>query len=299
MATWVKVSQDQKIEDQCTGTQSDDGKITWTLIQTWNAQTDGTSRATTYEAAFASDGTNTIPALGSDIIIDSTEFTVNQSRPKRSGPNSFNIQITSVYTYTPPQSSNKWNVQVNFAGQPFSQTAYKDKDSKAIVNSAGQPFDPSVEHTYYDEKISISYNTTLEQSSSFASIRGMVNSSAVTLSLPGITRSFSARQVYCVDASQSADVNLTDGTATFKVSIELNVRQDTYIDNILDQGFYYLDTSTNEIVQIKDKYGDLLSAPARLDGNGGVLAPGGTPVYLPFKIESEADFTSAFEGLGG
>jgi hypothetical protein len=303
--SWTTVRQVAKGDDQAQGTYNpDDGTVKWTTIQTWIAITDGATGAhavptgTPYDAANASAGGFTIPALASDIIIDGTDFTVSQVVPKRTGPNSFEIRVQADWTYQPPKSNNKWNIQINFGGVDYEQDATKDKDGKAIVNSAGQPFDPTLKHSYSDETISISYSTTLEQSESFAGIRGCVNSSSVTLNIGSIDRTFGERTIKCNDAEQAGDISLSDGTSTYKVSLNFTVRSDGYVDNVLDQGFYETD-SDGELIQIKDKWGDSISAPVPLDGNGNQNDPNADPVFLTFKIETEADFTSAFEGLDG
>jgi hypothetical protein len=296
VGSWATVALDRTREDQVTGKVGTDGSVTVTVTQTWSATTDQTWRGDPVSAMTASDGTNTVPALGSYLEYDGTLFLVNSSQPTRIGPYTYAVQIQGLWQYTPSQSNTKWNVNVTFAGQDYQQNAVFDNDNNAIVNSANQPFDPALTVTYVDETISISYQTTLEQSASFNGVRGKVNSGSVTLNLPGISRSFDTRTVKCVDAEQSGSIPLNDGTATYTVTINLLVRTDGFTENVLDAGYYTTDDN-DELVQIKDKNGDLLSAPALLDGDGDELAPGAQPVFLTFNIEQEADFTAFFGGL--
>jgi hypothetical protein len=224
---------------------------------------------------------------------------VTRLLPKRIGPTSFHIQVQADYSYTPTPATSKYSVTIDVDGQTSTQDAYYNKDNLPIVNSAGCSFDPSIKQDIYDEVFNITYSTTTDQSAAFAAVRGMVNSTGVSFAIQGVSRSFSARGLKCINAKQSADlpVGTGGGTPAFKCNVQFGARTDGWQTKILDQGYYTLDPTTNEIVAAKDRDMNDVSAPILLDGTGNPLTPGSTPHYLTFKLETEADFTAVFTGL--
>ena len=115
-----------------------------------------------------------------------------------------------------------------------------------------------------------------------------MKSDTVTFSIQGLSRTYEPNTLLLKDATMSTTTNLADGvTAAWKVQVTLLAREDSFVRHILDQGYYELN-SDGDLVAIKDKYGDLVSAPVRLDGSGAALDSGADPVYLPFLIEGEA-----------
>jgi hypothetical protein len=290
--TWITCDIDNTQENQVQNTLADDGSITSQLIETWIVATDETSRSDPVDALGASvSGGKTLPALG-DFIGD---FQVVRVLPKRNGPYSFTVQVESKWKYTPPPPASKFSVSIDFSGQKFTQDAAQDMNEKPVVNSTGDSFNPTVPETFYDERIEVSYQTTADQSATFKTVRGKVNTSAISFAIQGVSRSFAVREMLCEDVKQSDSLPLGDGTPVFKVTASFTGRADTYITNVLDQGFYSLDSGDR--APIKDNAGSPVVTPAMLDGSGNVLAPGADPVFITFKIEKEADFTSIFTGL--
>jgi hypothetical protein len=255
------------------------------------------------EAGFASAGGVYIPVVSAIYTIGGQYgFQCVGRRPKRSAesPLVWEIQCEfhRKYKKQPPENPTKWATDISISGQKFTQTTYVDKDGLPVQNSAGQAYDPGAERTYYDEVINLSYLSLSDESAAFAPLRGKVNAYATTFSVKGMTRTFGPRQLLFDDANFSTSYFAADSTTPiWKVSLTFIGRQDSFVNTILDQGYYSLDPGTNKLVAIKDKYGDLVSAPARLNGSGRVLTPGAASVYKTYKIEGEENFDVAFAGL--
>lgn len=297
---WKTVDLDASKEDQVQDTLDETtGAVTSQLIQTWLAITDGTSRADPVSARSAQQATGSMvvmPAVGSYLSTTAGLYQVTRVLPKRTGPYSFEAQVEAHWKYTPPLPANKSNITISFSGQKFIEDAHNDSTGTAVVNSAGQYFDPSVPITRYDERISISYITASDQSAAFAGVRGCVNNNSLSFSIKGVSRTFPNRGLLCEDVKQSSTFQISTGALAFNVTADFLSRSDTYTTRVADRGMYQLSSGT--LVPILDASGKAVSTPVNLNGSGGVQSPQtNTPNFLTFKMEPEADFTSIFSGL--
>jgi hypothetical protein len=275
---WQTVSYDLKREDQFQISLADDGTVTEQVQLYYIAVTDQTSRGTTVEAAKASAGATAVPAIGDTLVLGGGSFSVRSVQPRRNGPYSFEVQVQAQSKYTPAKTG-KWNVTTRFSGQAYTQDAHYDMNHKAVVNSAGQAFDPTVTETYYDERIEVSYTTNVDQSAVFAGVRGKVNGSALSFNIQGCSRSFGKRQLKCEDVQQTQAAAAQDGTPVYNVTASLTSRTDGYSTVVLDQGLYRINTGSNgssgsaSITPIKDSTGTAnVTSPVLLDGHGQPLA---------------------------
>lgn len=315
MATWLSIVWDQSRQDQLTTVGDDQGNTTQQRIQTWVCTADpGGGKPNLADVYTASVGGVTIPLVGADYTVEGqTDYTCKQTYPRRTSESPYVIEVQVTYErkfiYQPPDTS-KWNIKISISGSEVTQTAYQgtlvnsdgspNSDSLGagqddLVNSAGQAFDPSVEKTYYDEQITVSYNSTTPPD--FSSLRGCTNSSSVSFTISGVSRTFATNQLLLKEYSLSTTATLNDmSTAVWSVSATLIGRTDTFTRHILDQGYYTLDDS-GDLVAIKDKYGENLASPARLDGTGNKLGDDAAPVYINFNIEDQADLNPVFDGL--
>ena len=299
---WKQVFIDLGKTDQGTATYDvKTGAVSTQVTQTYVCESDGKTDMAA-GAFLASAGSVSVPRAGAiDFFANVGPYYCTNVQPSRTGPYSYDVQVQWTWTYTPPQPGdpNDWNVTVRDSGSPYEQDAYQDKDKKPIVNSAGQSYDPTLKHTYNDEKITITWKSKNRASARFSGVRGKVNSGGCTLALPGYSQSFDTRTIRCDDAESSVSIPLGNGSATqastpvFDCTATFTYRPDGFTDHVLDQGYYEVDDD-GDLVQIKDKWGDPINAAVPLDGNGSQLDANGTPVFKDYKIEEEADFTSAF-----
>lgn len=310
MAVWIKVTKDSAKQDQVQSTlNTTDHSVTQQVIQTWIAISDSTPVAGVYpaqvtpiEAEVATVGGLAIPLIGGAYTIGGQAgFICIRRMPKRHAGNPYLFEIEVEYTrkfITKPTSATKWNTSVSFGGEKFQQDAYKDKDNKAIQNSAGQYLSPTLKKTFYDERIDVTFNGTSAASAAVAPLRGMVNSSSVTFTINGESRTFPTRSLLLEEATMSSSVASDDGsTPVWTIKLSLINRTDTFVSHVLDQGFMQLDSGT-KLVNIKDKWGENISQPARLDSSGQAITdPTAASHYIDFKIEGEADLSPLFAGL--
>jgi len=257
--------------------------VTWI----YNVYTDVNQELDT-EIFSATDGTTegTIPVTGSY----SGGYFLTDKAGKWVGPCIWEVTCNWTYPTSP------FGVPIyRISGVQWQQPASYDKDNKAIVNSAGQPFDNPPSKTYYDEEVNVSFLLNPSGGldiSTLRNYRGKVNSTTCTLS--GNNTAYAARQLK-VD-SVDLDTVIVGGYAFWQVCIRFLSRVDTFQDVLLDHGFATKDGSGNLTI-IKDKNGEPLQQPTLLDGAGGKLANGATAHYITFKLESEIDFAPLITAL--
>jgi hypothetical protein len=307
---WQKVYYDTSRQDQLTTIAQQDQNgavqtVTQQRILTLVCVDDGTGGQPTLVAATsASDGTNSVPLVGATYTVEGQPWYVcTQTYPKRTteSPFVFEVQVTYSRKFIiQPEGQTKWNIKLSISGSEFTQTTYKGTDPDTgddvdIVNSAGQAFDPSVDRSFFDEQITVSYNTLSPPD--FSSLRGCTNSDSVSFTIGGVSRSYDVNQLLLKEASMSTTLTLGDGTTpVWAVSCTLIARQDTFTRNILNQGFCEKNDD-GDLIQIFDKYTQPLSAPVKLAKDGSKLADGADPVYLKFNIEDQAALSPVFDGL--
>ena len=294
---WRKVSQNLRAEDQVQQTIADDGTITDTVVQTFTAETDHNSYGTAVESLTASDGTSSVPSGGQLLVVAGQTFAVTASLARRSGPFTFDVQVTATAKYVPAKAG-KYSVTVRISGEKSTQDAYYDKDNKAIDSSAGESFDPTLPETLYDERIEISYQTATDQD--YSGVRGCVNGSATNFTAAGVSRSYEADCLLCEDVQQTAAQTQQDGTPTFNVTGTFVYRKDTWSVVVPDKGYYQLNSNGQRVrIMDGDSPAKPIAVPAYLDGSGHVmsLGPVTNPHTLTFKLKDEADFSTFFSGL--
>ncbi len=310
---WVDIGSGKGISET---TSSTDGNLTITnhILEVWNATSDSVTETPT-TAQSASAGGVTVPSVGSYYARSGLEWMYcYHVLATRLRENPFQFEITVEYTRKITiATGDAWAAKVSFAGSKYTQDAYLDKDAGPITNSAGQSFNPTLKADYFDEQITVSFKTTTPPD--LSTYRGKVNSDSVSFTIGGISRSYTARQLKCLDGTMSTEVTLGDGTTggaaatpVYDVTIQFLARSDTFIDKVLDEGLMQLDASgavsgaspdcsAANLINCKDKFGNDTSTPVRLDGSGQQLAPCGTPVFLSFKIEKEHTLAELFTGL--
>jgi hypothetical protein len=262
------------------------------VFETWVVETGNINiqAVDLLDATGVTDGTNTLPITGGTYTVGylGTSVYCKRVQPTRATetPVGFEVEVEYAIPQTPPAV-----VKLSLGGVAYSQVTWFDKDNKAIVNSAGQPFDPSLTKVFYDMKIGLSWQTitTPPVDLIFAAL-GNVNSDTVVLAAGGWSHTFTQRQLKLEDAS--VDFDFQGGQLYWSVSLSMLARSDMFVDVLLDQGYATADGSGN-LTTVTDESGAALNAPVRLNGSGGLLAFGATPVYITFKVEPQV----AFDGI--
>lgn len=161
----------------------------------------------------------------------------------------------------------------------FTRICAVDTDGVAILNSAGDFYDPPVE--VEDERIEFSYSR-FELNEPIAVCKaysGNINSTAF--------KGFAIGQVKCTVAFDRA---FEKGSLYWKFTYTFAVNFDGWDARVADRGFRK--KSGADRVNITDKYGKPIAAPAFLDGSGGELADPSpsNAVYRTHKRYYRADF---------
>jgi hypothetical protein len=209
------------------------------------------------------------------------------------GGNVFKVKCTydsNINWQQSPSESEPWEIEFRSESQEIVQDAYQDKDGNKITNSAGQPFDPSLMETIYDEEISIGFKTYSAPWSAIQSCLGKTNSGGCSFTILGISRSFSDNCLKLTEGNYEPYYG--QGVTAWKVSLKFHHRPDTYTRHVLDAGFYQLVSGQLKI--INDSSGNPVNAPAYLDGSGAVST---SAHFLDFNIEEQTDFSGLFTGI--
>lgn len=240
----------------------------------------------------ASDGTNNLPIVSQpyDIGLGGFPAVCDGVHISRTGPLSWSAAV-SYYQITLPDST----IKLSLSSVAYPQQAYFDKDGNAVVNSATQPFDPTLTKTYFDAKFTLSYQSfIMPPIDTIMGAKGKVNSDSVSISVGGWSKTFTARQLKEDDSSADFEYHGTD--RIWSVSVSFIVRIDTYVDKLLDQGYCRINDAGN-LEGIVDDNGDPVNSPVMLDGSGDVLAMGADPVYLSFPIETETAMSAIISAI--
>ena len=205
------------------------------------------------------------------------------------------------------QSRRHWIVDVNYStdlskiertdapleetpeiGWSFASTQVvveKDRNGAAIVNSAGQPFNPPLTReryalvlnyssnvANYDPIVALDYMDTVNNAPFYGAQRG---------------------QCRLVKWEAQRKVTAIDGAPAFywNQQIEIHFLRQGWAEELLDRG--PKEKVNNQLVGASDPDSGLSDTEARLlDGNGRFLSPGGEPVYRSFDILEERNFAT-------
>jgi hypothetical protein len=319
---WTSIWQDINKLDQAERTVDPKSlSITDHISQTWFALSDTVAVSAT-EAQFAATG-EPIPTAGLFYTIGGLNWmlcTHVMAQRVADNPKLFAVQVEYVRTIA-LQPGDKWAIQISFTGEKYTQDAFVDSTGAPVTNSAGQSFSPSLKKDYFDEQISVSYKTV--SPIDLADYYGTVNSDTVAFTISGISKSYSERQLRFDNGTYSTSVTLGDGvtdvtasTPVWDVKLTFTGRSgtdefgnpNTFEDHVLDEGLMQLDASgavvgatpdctADNLINIKDKFGNDVSTAVRLDGSGQPLPPCGAPHFITYKIEDEHTLSELFDGL--
>lgn len=195
--------------------------------------------------------------------------------------------------------ANNWVISGDTA---FLQWAMEvDAYDTPIRNSAGCRFNPAPETEIASPVITLQRRTSYLPLITWANVVNSINSASYL--------GLDAYWWKCTRWRWNVEYR-GNGSACIMNTVELSVKTDTWLLKPLDQGFYYIDPArpvkddgTTNLLPILVR-GELTSEPQLLDGNGGVLSDGATPVILdgthggrdngPFYKQKYVDFNTYF-----
>ena len=161
-----------------------------------------------------------------------------------------------------------------------------DRNDAAIVNSAGEAFDPPLTRPSNDKRITITRNRANYTIAEFLDYKDRINSA--------VWEGLAAGTVRYVGESA---VTVQEGEVSYwRVTHELLLRPDGWTRKILDQGFRETAGTDSDnkpkYTVIKDTAGTPVSQPVLLNGSGKKLVSGADPVILEFELNAAADFNA-------
>jgi hypothetical protein len=163
---------------------------------------------------------------------------------------------------------------------PFESIADEDVNGDAIVNSAGDYFDPPVMKDDSQPVLTITRNEPTFDPLLAAECRDKTNDAPFLGSAPGTVK--------VMDISGDRQWN-AQCQWYWKVRYEFKFDKKTWTRTLLDQGVMELDPGGTH-QQVIQNSGVPSASPSLLDGSGHVLAHGSPPVYLDFDIYEPIDF---------
>ena len=307
-----KPTQTQRVYDFTTGV------VTTTCQQYWIVVWDSVQKDPTrcYIAADPTSGAK-IPVMGQDFATTvpggatNSGILCNRIQPMLEPSSAGKLyHVQADFTTRPVTAGNqpaKWDITVSIDGAPVTETIYSDSNGKAIVNSAGQPFQQQDQKVYFDNVYRVGFKSRSLDVKSIDAIQGQLNQSAFTLNIASLNFSklFEAQSTKLTRCPTSTTLT-GDPTqpAYWQAEYELYYRrpQKSPIDGSpvsgwaifkLDQGFCTL--SGGNPKAILDANGNPLNSPQYLDGSGNQSS---SPVFLQFApAETSIDFSPLFAGI--
>lgn len=160
----------------------------------------------------------------------------------------------------------------------------KDKDGNAIVNSAGQPFDPPLTGDTHTLVATIKYNSAEFNPVLGVDFQDAVNEAATVVG--NVNAGARMAKVLEIGAEERFFEDIIYWEATIKVGL----RRETWDRVVMDMGVYSLDDD-GKIVRAITEDGEEATEPLKLDGSGKILDPQTAPaVFRTFRVAAEKDF---------
>jgi hypothetical protein len=173
--------------------------------------------------------------------------------------------------------------EVSWEHVKFQETTYQDIDGVAIMNSAGDPFDPPVtrersrpvlrvvrNEADFDPSLAHQFADKVNSDTFFGATAGTVKSEPPT----GRRQWHPASGFFWV------------------VSYEFQFNEDGWQEKRLDEGFR--EVVAGDFINILDDNYQPINSPRALNGSGLRLAVGGTEVILTFDLYESISFETAF-----
>ena len=180
-------------------------------------------------------------------------------------------------------------------------TAFDENGERtiAIVNSAGQPFDPPLTEPRTALVANITYNSETFDPQEADDFNESVNRDPIIIgNIPFLERMGKIIE-FTGEEQEFEDIDFF--AVTIRIQINTNITKDAqggiiaqgWDREVLDQGLFALnDDVPAKLVRMSTDDGEQVTEPLKLDGSGKKLDPQtADPVFLPFKTNKEKDFS--------
>ena len=257
-------------------------------------------------AITATDGTNSIPAIGAQHPQDSSAYaTGKQGVPDDENPTFWHVTVSyKVPTVNPdpvpspdapstgstasPTTSPIKNDSQSFKFWRKTAAAEKHINNLDILNSAGDPYDPAApKEVFYAEFTMVRTQTTFD-------VQWALDYQDATndkeFEFAGIK--WSEDSLCVIDISESWPAGSTGAGHQVTIVIRAD-RIDLHRLVLLDAGFRKLVAGVPKPI-VDEETGAPVTQPRRLNGAGAVLAAGNPSVYNTYQMAQSADFKKLY-----
>lgn len=175
---------------------------------------------------------------------------------------------------------------VNWDDQETSEPVFEDNAGNAIINSAGQTFDPGVEKQVYDALVTIQRNIEEYDEVTASTYRGKVNADQFFIRGASSPIAVGVAKVVSYRGAQATK----NGVSYWVETIIIATRADGWTRHILDEG-YATRNGSDELVTKLDANNLPTNQPVLLDGAGDELAFGDPAVFMDYDLEDTVNFS--------
>ncbi len=226
-----------------------------------------------------------LPKVGSVHYEDGAAWCRSLRVARATGKDRFNWVVTASYDSSFELTENPLfqPAAISWDGENFEEVAIFDRDGKAILNSAGDPF----ENLFRERTrriVSIVKNVS-------AVPDWIINSEDAVNSAAFLVDGFSVPAGKAkLGAPRLGQWQLRNNTRFREMSMTMKLNKDGWTSQPLDAGFRYKDSTSRKIIVNDD--GTLPTTPVCLNGSGAVLAnPSPTnAVFGAFNVYPAYDF---------
>lgn len=263
------------------------GKRSYTRV--WLVETSSKT-----EGPYAVGSASGLPAIG-DAHPEDANATCKSVEPECvSGWKAWRVTATydDVYEQDPTTPTND-DIKYSWSTEQFQRPAVVDKDGNAVVNSAGDPYNPPAMRDDSRTICTITVNATTVPTY-VLTYPNVVNSDAFTID--GVSVAARYAKISRVGVSE---LQRRNGTAYRTVTLEMHIRNEVWDFSILDAGFRIIDPSdSTKRISARNDDGTDAAEPVLLDGAGAVLADPdpSTAVFNSHRVYSEAAYIGNIPG---
>lgn len=279
-----------KIWDNREGSDNDQGVRNYT--QVWRVQTN--NKWDDAAVVLSSTGAG-IPYRGLLHPTDAAAY-CRSVRARNEGASPYWWTVTASYSTEREINDSPLDDQaeITWGGEQFQEVVVFDKNSKAVLNSAGDPFDPPVMRDRTRRTVDIRFNAAVVPTW-ILDYEDAVNSSAILIdNFPVAAKAAKCGPVSVGPVKERNDIQYRE------VSVTIHLNKDLWTVQVLDQGFREKDTTDPLLRNNIRNDGDSAEpiVPVLLDGNGEALDDPSlsNAVFLSFDVYPEVDFT-VFPGI--
>lgn len=233
-----------------------------------------------------------LPAIGSAFDTDPGAF-ARRRTARRLEESRLVWEVTVDYANlsldAPPESPLDEPAKYRWTAGQYTRACIEDRNGDAVVNSAGDYFDPPPEVEDVRWSVNIQANVA-EVPAAILNYAGAVNNAGFTVD--GVSVDTGAAKIIGLDISELQERNDIEYRT---ITLVLEFRAEGYDLRLLDQGFRIKDGTELKDILIEDEDGEKNrpSSPVLLDGAGAVLEDPSptTAEYLTFEVDKRLAFS--------